>query len=126
MPKLKMTRLKLTLTIATVATAALAWSLPAVATAAATTTVKVTAGQPSEFHFQLSTSSVTPGKVVFDVTNKGTISHDFKIDGKQTPLIAPGKSAKLTVAFTKAGKYPYLCTVPGHAAAGMKGTLTVK
>jgi uncharacterized cupredoxin-like copper-binding protein len=26
----------------------------------------------------------------------------------------------------KAGKYPFLCTVPGHAQAGMKGTLTVK
>ena len=27
--------------------------------------------------------------------------------------------------FAKAGSYPYLCTVPGHAAAGMKGTFTV-
>ena len=26
----------------------------------------------------------------------------------------------------KKGKYAFLCTVPGHAAGGMKGTLTVK
>jgi uncharacterized cupredoxin-like copper-binding protein len=26
----------------------------------------------------------------------------------------------------KKGKYPYLCTVPGHAQAGMKGTFTVR
>ena len=45
--------------------------------------------------------------------------------GKKTPLIKPGKSAKLTVTL-KAGKSAYLCTVAGHAAAGMKGTLTVK
>ena len=44
--------------------------------------------------------------------------------GKKTPLIAPGKSAKLTVTL-KAGKQAYTCTVPGHAAAGMKGTLKV-
>jgi uncharacterized cupredoxin-like copper-binding protein len=25
-----------------------------------------------------------------------------------------------------AGTYQYLCTVPGHAAAGMVGTLTLK
>jgi uncharacterized cupredoxin-like copper-binding protein len=40
-------------------------------------------------------------------------------------VINPGQTAKLTVTFTKAGSYPYLCTVPGHAAAGMKGVLRV-
>ena len=42
------------------------------------------------------------------------------------PLIAPGETAKLVVSFTRAGSFPYLCTVPGHAAAGMKGTFTVR
>ena len=41
------------------------------------------------------------------------------------PLIQPGQTAKLAVSFTKSGKYPYLCTVPGHAEAGMKGVFTV-
>jgi uncharacterized cupredoxin-like copper-binding protein len=40
-------------------------------------------------------------------------------------LIAGGKSATLTVTLKKGKKYPYLCTVPGHAAAGMKGTIKV-
>ncbi len=56
----------------------------------------------------------------------GHVVHDFKINGKVTPLLQPGKSAKLTVKFAKAGTYPYLCTVPGHAAAGMKGVFTVR
>ena len=86
------------------------------------TAVTVTA---TEFHFKLSKTSVPHGSVTFTVVNKGQVGHDFKIGGKKTPLIKPGKSAKLTVTLKK-GKAAYLCTVPGHAAAGMKGTLTVK
>ena len=37
-----------------------------------------------------------------------------------------GLGAGADVTFKKKGKYPYLCTVPGHAAAGMKGVFTVR
>jgi uncharacterized cupredoxin-like copper-binding protein len=63
--------------------------------------------------------------VVFTVKNSGKISHDFKIAGKKIKTLAPGKSAKLTVKFTKKGHFPYLCTLVGHAQAGMKGTFSV-
>jgi uncharacterized cupredoxin-like copper-binding protein len=89
------------------------------------TSVSVTAGKPSELRFTLSKKTVPKGSVTFRVTNRGTLSHDFKIAGKKTKLIAKGKSATLTTSFAKAGKYAYLCTVPGHAAGGMKGVLTV-
>jgi uncharacterized cupredoxin-like copper-binding protein len=79
----------------------------------------------TEFKFKLSKTSAPKGKVTFVVSNKGKAPHDFKINGKKTPLIQPGKKATLIVSFAKAGKFPYLCTVPGHAAAGMKGTFTV-
>jgi uncharacterized cupredoxin-like copper-binding protein len=104
--------------------AALAVAIPALAAPARTTAaaVKVTA---SEFKFVLSTKTATHGTVVFTVVNKGKLAHDFKIGGKKTAMLAPGKSAKVTVTL-KAGKFPYLCTVPGHAAAGMKGTFVVK
>jgi uncharacterized cupredoxin-like copper-binding protein len=104
--------------------AGLLLALPAVAAPTATT-VTVTAGKPSELKFTLSKKSVAKGPVTFKVTNKGTSTHDFKIAGKKTKLLAPGKSATLAVTL-KAGKAAYLCTVPGHAAAGMKGTITVK
>jgi uncharacterized cupredoxin-like copper-binding protein len=87
----------------------------------ATAAVTVTA---TEFKFKLSKTSVAHGSIVFTLVNKGKLPHDFKIGGKKTPLVAPGKTAKLTVTLT-AGKKPYLCTVKGHAAAGMKGNLTV-
>jgi uncharacterized cupredoxin-like copper-binding protein len=88
---------------------------------AAGTAVTVTA---TEFHFKLSKTSVKHGSVTFTVKNAGKLGHDFKIGGKKTPVIGPGKTAKLTVTL-KAGKQAYSCTVPGHAAAGMKGTLKV-
>jgi uncharacterized cupredoxin-like copper-binding protein len=82
------------------------------------TTVKVTA---KEYKFILSKHSAHHGKVTFKVTNKGKIKHDFKIAGKKTKLLKPGKSASLTVTLKK-GKYRYKCTVLGHATLGMKGT----
>jgi uncharacterized cupredoxin-like copper-binding protein len=112
--------------IAAVAVAApLATDAAARPAATKATTVKVTAGKPGEFHITLSKTKVPHGKVTFTVANKGNLPHDFKIAGKKTKLIQPGKSAKLVVTFAKKGKYPYLCTVAGHAAAGMKGKLTV-
>jgi uncharacterized cupredoxin-like copper-binding protein len=86
-----------------------------------TATVSVTA---SEFKFELSKSTVPHGNVVFTMANKGKLAHDFSINGKTTSLVQPGKSTKLTVTL-KAGTFVYLCTVPGHAGAGMKGALTV-
>ncbi len=90
---------------------------------AATTKVTVTA---TEFKFKLSRRAIAaPGKVAFRVVNHGKISHDFKIAGKKTKLLKPGKSQTITVTLRKKGRYAYLCTVPGHAKLGMKGTFTV-
>ena len=87
---------------------------------ASVTTVKVTA--KDTFRFGLSRKSAPHGKVTFKVTNKGRLKHDFKIAGKKTKLLGHNKTATLTVTLKKGKKYTYLCTVPGHAAAGMKGT----
>ena len=88
------------------------------------TTVKVKAGVGNALKFSLSTKRAPAGKVKFVVTNVSSIPHDFKIAGKKTPLIGKGKTATITVSLTKGKKYTYLCTVPGHAANGMKGTFT--
>jgi uncharacterized cupredoxin-like copper-binding protein len=109
-------------------------------TAAAPVTVTVTAGKPSEFRFTLSKSSKLPVGVpiTFKLTNKGKLAHDFKICtkavkkatavtcvGKVTKLVKPGQSTTLKVTFKTKGEYEYLCTVPGHAAGGMKGLIGV-
>jgi uncharacterized cupredoxin-like copper-binding protein len=96
--------------------------------------IRVTAGKPSELGFTVSKTSVpAAGKVTFVVTNKGTLAHDFEIctattttgnsfscAGSKTPMIQPGKTATITVKLSK-GRHEFLCTVTGHAQAGMKG-----
>jgi uncharacterized cupredoxin-like copper-binding protein len=114
--------------LAAVSASVLAVALPAAAdarpAATKTTVVKVTAGKPSEYKFTLSKTRVKAGKVEFKVTNKGKLAHSFSIAGKATKAIAPGKTARLTVKLKK-GSYTYKCTIPRHAAMGMKGTLKV-
>jgi uncharacterized cupredoxin-like copper-binding protein len=93
-------------------------------TAPTASTIQVKAG---EFFFRFSSRSIRkPGKVTFVVKNVGSVSHDLKINRRKTPLISPGKTARLVATFKKKGKYSYLCTVPGHAAAGMRGVFTVR
>lgn len=104
--------------------ASLTLALPALA-GSTTAGVAVTAGKPAEFKFTLSKSSVPKGAVTFTVTNKGKLEHDFKIAGRKTVRLKPGKKTTLKVTLP-AGKAAYLCTLPGHAAGGMKGTLTVR
>jgi uncharacterized cupredoxin-like copper-binding protein len=77
-----------------------------------------------EFKFALRPTSARHGSVTFTIKNVGKVAHDFKIAGKKTPSIKPKKSTTLTVTLKK-GTYPYLCTLPGHAASGMKGRFRV-
>lgn len=116
--------------IALVAISGLALGLVQLATASAARTAHAaatTSVKGREFRFTLSSKTLAkPGTVTFTFTNTGTIAHDFSIDGKTTPLVQPGRTAKLVVRFRKAGTFRYLCTVPGHAAAGMRGSFTVR
>jgi uncharacterized cupredoxin-like copper-binding protein len=95
-------------------------------TSARPTSVKVTTVTVTmkEFKFILSKKTVPHGKVIFKLVNKGALVHDFMIAAKRSPHIAPHKTGKLVVTLAK-GKHAYKCTIPGHAAAGMKGVLKV-
>ena len=112
---------KMSVLLLGVLAAALLWALPAGASQKAQT-ITVTEGRP-EFAIKVSAKTVKAGAVTIKVTNKGNLPHDFKIGGKKTPLLQSGKSATLSVTLKK-GKNAYECTVSGHAAAGMKGTIT--
>ena len=81
-----------------------------------------------EMGFKLSKTVVPRGTVIFKVVNNGRLPHDFSF-GKElggSALLEAGESGTLTVKFTKAGKYIYICTVEGHAESGMLGALTVE
>ncbi|MHB8643364.1 MAG: cupredoxin domain-containing protein [Gaiellaceae bacterium] len=86
------------------------------------TNVTVHAG---EYYFTLSQTTAPAGTVVFTVINDGDVTHDFQIAGQSTPTLSKGGTATLTVNFTKAGGYPYLCSVGEHAVYGMQGVFTI-
>ncbi|HVQ58978.1 MAG TPA: plastocyanin/azurin family copper-binding protein [Solirubrobacterales bacterium] len=69
------------------------------------------------------------GEVTIDFDNPSTIEHNVAIDEDGTEIattetLTEGKTSVSTEL--EPGEYTFLCTVPGHAAAGMEGTLTVK
>jgi mono/diheme cytochrome c family protein len=67
-----------------------------------------------------------PGDVTIQMPNRSGVEHDIVIDGlgKGSAVSNGTSSFKATLA---AGKtYTYYCSLPGHRAAGMHGTLTVK
>jgi uncharacterized cupredoxin-like copper-binding protein len=105
---------------------ALAGRQPAAARAVSRTALvaRVTVAA-SEFKFVLSKKSAKRGIVIFKVTNVGKLKHDFQIDRRKTRMLSHGQSETLRVVFARAGHYTYTCTVPGHAALGMKGVFTI-
>jgi plastocyanin len=87
------------------------------------------AASPTQLAFDTTKLTSKPGKVTIDFNNPSALEHDVAIEqnGKQiavSELIAKGKTS-VSVDLTP-GTYTYLCTVPGHAEAGMEGTLRVR
>jgi plastocyanin len=87
------------------------------------------AASPTQLAFDTTKLTSKPGTVTIDFTNPAALEHNVAIEqgGKQIAIsetIAKGKTS--VSADLAPGTYTYLCTVPGHAAAGMEGTLTVK
>jgi glucose/arabinose dehydrogenase/plastocyanin len=65
--------------------------------------------------------------VEIQLTNNGALPHNFAVpsEGIQSEDFSSGASGSITVNLP-AGTYEFICSVPGHAAAGMIGTLTVE
>lgn len=85
----------------------------------------------SETALAFDTTSLTSksGKVTIDFDNPSALEHNVAIEqnGKvlaESELISKSKTS--VSAELAPGTYTFLCTVPGHAEAGMEGTLVVK
>ena len=96
---------------------------------AAGTTLHVTALK-NGLAFSTTKLSAKAGKVTISLKNLSPLAHDLVIESGEkilakTPLLADGKTGSLTVTLKK-GSYDFVCDVPGHEDAGMRGTLTVK
>jgi uncharacterized cupredoxin-like copper-binding protein len=78
----------------------------------------------NEFSFSPSTINATAGTISLTIMNSGRLPHTFTIDGLVNVSLAAG--AMKTVSFqAAAGSYHIYCAEPGHAGAGMTGTLVV-
>jgi plastocyanin len=101
---------------------------PATGPKGAATTLQLSAS-PTAIAFDTTKLSAQAGKVTIDFDNPAPLEHDVAIEqgGKviaQSETLAEGKTS--VSADLEPGTYTFLCTVPGHAEAGMEGTLTVK
>jgi plastocyanin len=94
-------------------------------------TVKISADPSGQLAFeQKSVTASKSGPVTIDFTNMSPVGHDVHVSdssGKDLggTSIITGSTTSATVDL-KPGNYTFFCSVPGHEAAGMKGTLTVK
>lgn len=87
------------------------------------------AADPTQIAFDKTSLTSKPGEVTIDFDNPAALEHDVAIeqDGKEIAVSETITEGKTSVsADLAAGTYTFLCTVPGHAEAGMEGTLTVK
>src|SRR4029079_8498338 len=91
----------------------------------ATAAAKIVNVKAGDKGFVLTAKTAPAGAVTFVVKNTGKLSHDFKITTKKTPVINPGKTARLAITFKKAGAFPYSSTVKGDLARGLKGSFKV-
>jgi plastocyanin len=86
------------------------------------------AALPEEIAYDKDSLSAAPGEVTIEFSNPSPVVHDVAIlrDGEEiakTEQITDA-DASLTTDLD-AGSYEFICTVPGHAEAGMRGTLEV-
>jgi nitrite reductase (NO-forming) len=81
----------------------------------------------TEFAIDASVAEVPPyAEVTFVVTNDGVMQHDAVIEGLGgSEMLDVGTTGEFTVEAPASGSMVLICTVPGHAAAGMQTTIAV-
>jgi uncharacterized cupredoxin-like copper-binding protein len=82
-----------------------------------------------QLKFTAASATAAAGKVTFNVANKSSVPHDIALRGNGVnavgAIVSNGGTSTIS-ATVQPGTYTFYCSVPGHEAAGMKGTLTVK
>ena len=90
-------------------------------------TVQISADPSGALKYEQTNVSATAGSITIDFTNMSSLPHDVTIEGNG----ASGATDQITDSTTSTtvdldpGTYTFFCSVDGHRAAGMEGTLTV-
>ncbi|HEY2772198.1 MAG TPA: c-type cytochrome [Solirubrobacteraceae bacterium] len=91
--------------------------------------IQINADPSGQLKFLASSASGSAGKVTLHMNNKSSVPHDIAIRGNGVSSVGQVVSNGGTSTVTenlKPGTYTFYCSVDGHEAAGMKGTLTIK
>jgi plastocyanin len=106
---------------------------PAVETAGK---LAIDANPAGQLAYTASKAEATPGAVTISMANMSGVMHNIAVEAgengataKGSPIAASSFISKGTTSVTvslKPGKYTFFCQAPGHRAAGMYGTITVK
>jgi plastocyanin len=95
----------------------------------ASNVVKISADPSGATRFDAGNATAKAGKVTFAMDNPSATQHNVALKGGGVDVKGEivGKGGKSEIEATvKPGTYTFYCSVPGHEAGGMKGTLTVK
>lgn len=94
------------------------------------TTVDLAADPSGALAYTTDSLDAKSGTVNVDFTNDAAIAHDVVFEdadgnevGRSDVITGDSENVALDV---KPGEYTFYCSLPGHRAAGMEGTLTVK
>ena len=99
-------------------------------TSGSTETIALAADPSGALAYDTDKLSAKAGNLTLAFTNEAAIPHDVVIQDSSGKTVAETDTitgSSTSTAFTaKPGTYTFFCSLPGHEAAGMKGTLTVK
>ncbi len=92
-------------------------------------TIEIDADPTGQLKFLASSASGTSGTVTLRMKNMSSTPHDIAIKGSgvsQIGQIVSNGGVSMVTTKLAPGTYTFYCSVDGHEAAGMKGTLTIK
>jgi plastocyanin len=91
-------------------------------------TLELVGGPGSELKFDKTSLEAAAGEVTITMVNEGDLPHNVAIKGsgvdEKGEIVQNGGTSTVT-ATLEPGEYTFYCSVPGHEAGGMTGTLTV-
>lgn len=79
--------------------------------------------------YTFASATAAPGSLDITTPNEASVPHNIALEGNGVneigKVVQNGGVSEIKVD-VKPGKYTFFCSVPGHRAGGMEGTLTVK